>query len=280
VGMRLWHQSMASLSEFGAYVDVLRRHVDAVIPPDLVVDLHGSYPGSYLDRAPADILPYPVVKHFVQEQIFDHCLRAEREGYDAIALASFSEPFLTEVRSLVDIPVASMPETCMLVGCSYASRLALVTLTPRSIPRVRALVEQHRLGGRVIQIVALDPPVTESYLVAILNGQLDPAALLSSFRACVSAAASAGADLIIPAEGALNEVLWSQELFEVNGLTIMDGLSVVLRYAQLMVDLKRTVGLGPARAASYPLAPPELVARAMDNARSHRATTGEGDAPR
>jgi Asp/Glu/hydantoin racemase len=265
---------MAPLDEFGAFADMVREHLKAVVPADVIVDMHGSYPGSYLGGAPAEVLPYPVVKHLIQEQIFDHCLTAEKEGYDAIALASFSEPFLTEVRSLVDIPVASMPESCLLVGCSYAAKLALVTLTPKSIPRVRALVNQHGLTGRVGGIFALDPPISERILIGILNGEADPEPVLSSFTACARQAAAAGADLVIPAEGALNEVLWSHKLSVVDGVEVMDGLSVVMTYAHMMIRLKRVAGLGAARAISHPMAPPALLARAMRRARSGYPATG------
>jgi allantoin racemase len=270
--MRLWHQSMASLSDFGSYCDVLREHVTAVVPPEVTVDVHGSYPGSYLGSTPAEILRYPVIKHLIQEQILDHCLAAERAGYDGIVLASFSEPLLAEVRSLVDIPVASMPESTLLVGCSCAAKVGFVTLTPGSVPRVAHLVANHGLTQRVGGIVALDPPITESILVAILNGDADPEPVLFAFMAAVRRLVIAGADLVIPAEGALNEVLWSQGVREVDGATVLDDLAVVMSYAQMLVQLKRIAGLGPTRLISYPRADPDLVEIALRRSRSRQAT--------
>lgn len=266
--MRIWHQSMAPLSEFGAYGDVVGRHLAAVAPDGVTVDVHGSRPGSYLGSTPAEVLRYPVIKHLVQGQVIDHCLAAEDAGYDAIALASFSEPFLTEIRSLVGIPIASMPESTLHLGCCYAARVALVTLTPRSVPRLQPLVAAHGLESRVAGIYALDPPLTEADLVAVLDGEADPDAVLAAFSDCARRALAAGADLVIPAEGALNEVLWTNGVRQIDGAVVMDGVAVVVHHAVLMVQLERVAGLGPARATTYPRPGRRLIDAALAGARA------------
>src|SRR5436305_960863 len=45
--VKIWHQSMAPLDEFGAYRDVLRAHLDAVLEPGIEVDIHGLSSGAY-----------------------------------------------------------------------------------------------------------------------------------------------------------------------------------------------------------------------------------------
>lgn len=276
--MRLWHQSMAPLGEFGAYGDVLGKHLAAVLPEGVAVDVHGSRPGSYLGAAPAEVLRYPVLKHLIQGQIFDHCLAAERAGYDGVVLASFSEPFLPEVRSLVDIPVASMPESALAVGCSCAVKVALVTLTPRSVPRVATLVDNHGLRSRVAGVFPLDPPITEADLVAVLNGDAEATSILESFARSSRQAVAAGADLVIPAEGALNEILWSHGVREIDGATVLDGLAVVVHYAVMMVHLQRTTALGAARTVSYPRPEPALIDAALQRARAdYHSPTEDGE---
>ena len=56
--------------------------------------------------------------------MIENAIKAEREGYDAFVLGSFSEPFLREIRSAVDIPVASVVESSVLVGCSLGHYVA------------------------------------------------------------------------------------------------------------------------------------------------------------
>ncbi len=41
--------------------------------------------------------------------MIDKALQAEREGYDAFIIGSYSEPFLKETRAAVNIPVLSPP---------------------------------------------------------------------------------------------------------------------------------------------------------------------------
>jgi Asp/Glu/hydantoin racemase len=231
------------------------------------VDIHGVDDESYFGYAPAEILRFPAIRHLINSQVFRLALLAEESGYDAFVLGSFSEPFLAELRSLVDIPVVSMAESSLLVGCSLASRLALITLAPQSIPRVVRLLGDHQLVGRVSGVYSLEPGVTEQDLIAVLNGG-DPDVILSSFESSVRRAIADGADLIIPAEGALNEVLWSHGIHEVNGATVSDGLGLVTAYAELLVRLKRVSGIGASRLNSYPKATPELVSVALDLARA------------
>ena len=263
--MRIWHQSMAPLTEFGAYADVLRPHVDAVVAAGTEVVLHGTRRGSYLGRAPATVLRYPYAKHVIQTQAIDACRQAEAEGFDAVALASFGDPFLTECRSVVEIPVTSMVESALMVGCTFAHRLCLVTLTPRSVPRVAEMVARHGLASRV-EVTSFAQPVTEADLVPMLAPGADASSLVAEFEKAARRGIDAGADLIVPAEGVLNEVLWSNGVRAAAKAPVMDVIGVVMAYTEMLVRLRAVTGLAPSRLLSYPIPDPELLA----------ALTGQG----
>ncbi len=264
--MRLWHQIMTPLRDLGGYADAVSHHLQHLLPSDVEVDLHGSAPGTYLGFAAAEVLRFPIIKHLVHQQIFDQCMTAERSGYDGIVLATFAEPFLPEIRSLVDIPVTSMPESCLFLARSYARKFGLVTLTPSSIPRVQALVNQHGFR-QFVTVVALDPPITEIDLISVIDGA-SPDRIVDSFVDAGRRAMVAGADLTIPAEGILNEVLWSSGIHDIDGSPVCDVLAMVMSYAQLMVTLGRTNAVSIARRFSYPRPPADLIDRAITMSRS------------
>ena len=69
----------------------------------------------------------------------------------------------------------------------------------------------------------------------------------------------AGADLVIPAEGVLNEVVYANGLRRIGKATVMDCVGVVLMHAEMMVRARRVLGLEVGREWSYPKASPELV---------------------
>jgi allantoin racemase len=256
--MRIWHQSMAPLGEFGQYAALLDDHMRQMASAGTIVTVHGAAPGSYLGRPPAEILKYPYAKHLIQSQAIENCLKAEREGYDAVAFATFGDPYLTECRSVVGIPVSSMVESSLLVGCSMAGQMALVTLSPGNVQRVHDLVRRHGLSSRVSSVVALEPRVTESDLVGLLD-QGNANELVSNFTTVAQRAVHTGADLIIPAEGALNEVLFRNGCHHVGDVAVMDILAVLLGYSELLVQLQGRSGLTVGRRWTYPRPSAELI---------------------
>src|SRR3546814_8561904 len=62
---------------------------------------------SLLDALPisTSALGNAFVYHRAVDQIIDYAIHAERDGFDAFVVGSFSEPMLRVMRSAVDIPV-------------------------------------------------------------------------------------------------------------------------------------------------------------------------------
>jgi allantoin racemase len=101
----------------------------------------------------------------------------------------------------------------------------------------------------------VDPPVNEVELVAMFA---DPAPFVASFTEQARAAITERADVIIPAEGVLNELLFAAGLREVDGVSVMDCVGVTLLYAELLAKLHATTGLHAGRRWEYAKAPEEI----------------------
>ncbi|WP_133150674.1 aspartate/glutamate racemase family protein [Frankia canadensis] len=262
--VRIWHQSMATLAEFGPYQDLLATHIAAVAPAGVTVDVHGISATSYGGRAPAHVLRYPYLRQVIQTQAIDLCRQAQAEGYDAVALATFGDPYLRECRSMVDIPIASMPESALAVAGTLAGRAALISLGPGGVGRLRELVDGFGVSSRVSGIHPLNPPVAEDILVRLMS-EPTLGAFAESLEAVGREAAAAGAEILIPAEGALNELLWSRRVTTLAGLPVLDGLGVTLAYTTMLVHLRRAGGLGTSRVSTYATPPADWVAE-IENA--------------
>ena len=146
-----------------------------------------------------------------------------------------------------------------------------MTLTRSSARRVRALAQKHRIEARVSGVYALDPAVNERDLNAAFA---EPDVLLTNFARVAAQAIEAGADLIVPADGVLNEVLVLHGLRRIGDVSIMDVLGVVLGYAELLVSLKRRCGLDVGRRWSHALVEAEVLAQiqsATSSALTHAA---------
>lgn len=262
--MRLWYQSMAPIRHLGRYVDSLARHARMACSPGVEVHFNGASEEPYAGRTPAELLRYPFAKHVLGEEAIGFALRAEREKFDAVIIGSFSDPFLPEIRSLLDIPVISMPESAMLLACSLAGSFAMVTLGPPNVIRVRKTVHRHGMEARVTGVHAFATQWDETQLDAAFE---QPEPLIESFIEVSRRAIAEGADLVIPAEGVLNEVLFMHGVTTVDGATVMDCVGASLLQAEMQVNAKRRLKLGVGRHwALRP--PPEIMARLREARRT------------
>ena len=244
MSVRIWHQSAAPFGAMGAYQEALIKHVNAIVSPGTEVVFHGLDPALYAGHPPADVLKYAYLRQVILSRIVEHCIQAEREGYDAVTIAAYNDPFVREARSIVDIPVVSMAECSMLVACGTAKRFALVTLTPENVWRLREIVERHGFEKRVSGIYAIEPRTTERELS---QGFANPKPVIDLFNRAAERAIAAGAELVIAAEGVLNEVLVAHAYQRVGQTPVLDCVGATFLYAEMMVALRRTTGLAVSR---------------------------------
>ena len=259
--MRIWHQSLAELGALGAYGAALEGRIPSLVSDGTEVVIHGAREGSYAGLAPAAVLKYPVVKYRIHDQVLGLVAQAEREGFDAFAFASFAEPLLQQCRSLAAIPVTSMLESSLLVGCTLARKIALITLAPANVVRLTAQVEQHGMAHRLTGIYPLDPPVTEFELAQAFE---TPGPIIEAFMRTAACAIADGADCIIPAEGVFIEVLAAQKIDQIDGAAVMDCLAVVMSWTEMMVQLRSRSGLGVGRHWDHARPPAEIMAKIDD----------------
>lgn len=255
--IRMWHQSMTELQVLEEYRKTLEEHARAALPEGTEVAVHGMPAGSYGGMAPSDVLGYPYAYHGVLGRVTEAAYQAQEQGYDAFVVGSYSEPYLREIRSLVDIPVASLAESTFLVGCSLGKYQGLIANVPEVARIVRSSVEKHGLRERVSGVYSIDPPLNEP---ALARAYHDPAELLEGFTRIAQEAIDAGADVVIPAEGVLSELLYANGLKSVDGVPVLDSLGVAWHYAQMLVGLWRQTGLRLSRRWEYARPSTEIIA--------------------
>jgi allantoin racemase len=237
--LRFWHQSMTELEGLGVYSRFLLSHF-----------------GSYHGRAPTAALENAFVYHRVLDQVIDNAIAAQRQGYDAFVIGSFSEPYLREIRSAIQIPVVSILEASMLVGCSLGKKIIPVANAPQIAAMVQAAVDKHGLRERVMTAVALDPPLHEP---ALADAFEQPAPVLQAFAESAARWVEAGAEVIVPAEGVLATLVSANRLSSVAGAPVMDVFAVTWRYAAMLVRLRRSCGLEVSGVGHYARAEQALI---------------------
>ena len=258
--MRIWHQSFTDLDMVPLYHRTLVEHAAKVSDPGVSVTVHGLKPGTYgRDFVPIDALRHRYLETLMETQIVEAALTAEREGYDAVALACFYDPGIIAARSLVDIPVVGLSETAMLVACSLGQRFALVALNADQQAKHEEVAHAYGLSERLAASIAMDPPINEY----MLEGDDDTTRpIVKGFHRACRQALSAGAEVIIPGDGVLNEFVWRKGLMRFEGAAVMDGLGVLFRYAAFMAGARQALGLEVSRTRLYAKPSAEMLAHA------------------
>jgi len=255
--VRIWFQSATEMDPHGLYATALQRHGEKVLQPGTMLDVHGVPPGSWAGQQPSALFSYPAIFLAVLAPAFlANAVRAERDGYDAFVVGTFIEPFLRELRSAVRIPVVSSLEATLLVGCTTAQQIGLVTINEAVRWSLQTSIERHRLGARVASVMALEPPLDEAGAIAALAAS---GPVLETFTRTARRVVAAGADAVIPAESILATLTADAGLYQVDGAAVLDAIATPLALAEMLVTLQRRTGLQAGRRWHTPLPAPELM---------------------
>lgn len=255
--MRIWYQSAVEMAGASPYREALEKHFRRVADPGTQVEVFGVPTGTWAGQQPSQLFGYPAVFHAALGPAFlRNAVRAEREGYDAFIVGTYIEPYLREIRAAVDIPVVSSLEATLLVGCSTAHTIGLVTLNQSLLWSLKVSIERHRLSSRVGAMLVVEPELNEREVIGLLA---EPETYLGRFVETAKRAVAAHADAVIPAEGILAEIVAANGVTSVDGAAVLDGIGIPVAYAEMLVKLWRGTGLRMGRRWHHPRPPAELL---------------------
>ena len=249
--MRIWHQSLTVLGDLPAYEERMRAHIRKVVRPDTDVVLHGMLPGTYPANYPGDDIAFRFMFTLHSTQWAAHALNAEAAGFDAFAMCTLPDPMLTEVRTLVEIPVVGCGETCFHLATMYGRRFGMLLFIDRMAARYLEQIEDHGLSRHCVGVAPAGFDFND-----VLGAFDRPGPLIDRFLAAARRMIATGAEVIIPGEIPLNVLLASEGIRRVDDVPLIDSLAVTLKMAEMMVDLKASTGLAPSRRGWSNAAPP------------------------
>ena len=240
--MRIWHQSFTVLEDLPDYRQAMEAHIRKVLRPDTAFTMHGVLPGTYPSNYPGTDLGYEALYTLHGLQWIVQALKAQREGYDAFAMATLPNPLIRANRSLVDMPVVGYGEASFNVACMLGRRFGLLVFIERMVPLFEEQIAGYGLATRSAGV----RPVGFTFQ-DVLPAFRDPQPLLARFASAARALVAAGADVIVPGEMPLNVLLAVNGVTEVDGVPIVDGLAVTMKMAEAFADLRASVGMKQSR---------------------------------
>lgn len=256
--MRILWQSSASLDRFPHYAEAIRSHAHERCATGTLLEVRGV-PDLFPDTS---ALHYKAFDFLNNHALIESALRAEHEGYDAIAVGCFLDPVLDELKELLDIPVLGLAETAMHMACMLGRRFAVLSHTaPFNIKFHEDLIAKYGLEKHAGPLISFELPFKE--LETGLNG--NSAACLDRIRQAGRQAVAQGAEVILLGCGLMNLVGIRNGLTEIDGAPVLDISGALLKMTEAMVVLRRTSDLRISRKGYYarpPAGTVEAVAQA------------------
>jgi allantoin racemase len=245
--MRLWYQSFARVTEFGAYSAALRGSLDVAADPETHIEFHGIEKGGGV----AD--QYRYIEYLDTREVIENAMRAQREGFDAFLLGNIADPGLAEIREVLDIPALGLCQTSLHLACMMGRRYGMITINPKFTPRIAENVRFYGLteqlaGIRLMQVpklTSLGAAFSEARAMEEVREQFAQAA-----RECIAD----GAEVLIPAGGVVMALLSAHGIRDIDGVPILDGVPALVMMGEMAVKLRGILGGFTSKALSY--APP------------------------
>jgi allantoin racemase len=254
MSIKIWHQSFTTLARVPAYVASLKEHMKKVTRPDTIVEIHGSHPGTHGHKpgdGPSTDVGYAYLQSLHMQQFAYAAILAEERGFDAFTIGTLPEPGLREIRSLVNIPVVSYGEANMLTACQLGLKFGVLLFIKEMIPQIETNVKIHGLESRFAGARYVGFPAGD----VIPNSSMSPE-IMDVFMSNARALIAQGADVIIPGEGPLSQLLKKIGISRVDDVPVMDTIGTLLKNAEMMVDMQREVNVTRSTRGYYQAMPP------------------------
>ena len=247
--MRIWYQSGLSFQRFPTYERFLREHLKSADPGTAVYVNGTSRGGTGVE--------YRFTEYFFAREMIENGLKAEQQGFDAYVIGTTNEAGLTECREVLNIPVIGMIEASVHVACVMGRNFALITPNEKMIPHFEEQIARYGLKERLAGIQYM------SFAIPDLGKIFDDIALARKQQAQFTEGASkliaAGAEVIVPIGGIAGLFLARSGLHEIDGVPVIDTISVALKTAEMMVKLKAITGTFVSRRLAYARPPDQIL---------------------
>ncbi|MCF0229158.1 MAG: hypothetical protein HUJ76_05630 [Parasporobacterium sp.] len=230
-----------------------KRNFDLVRKPDTEIVLRTSEWGVL----GMDGLFNPAMNALNQQLVFQIAKNADKEGFDAVMVTCFGDPYLQQLRSFIDIPVIGIGEASMKMATMMGKRFGVVHVSEAVLDEGREQVAGYGLDKYFAGIVSTTETGPEQ-----VKAMENAAGAIKAFTECGRKLIKMGAEVLIPACGLMSpslrmaagcEAEYPDGFTEVDGVPIVDVLGCALKYTEMIVELKNAGENWISRKGSYAL---------------------------
>jgi allantoin racemase len=226
---RIWAQGATDQIAHHNYLAQLLPHMKACTDPDFEVE--------FKTMTPSVTSVHALSEFRVSRAVIRGAIEAEREGYDAFFMNHFQDVGLYDARAAVKIPVLGLGEATLLHACMIGRKLGLIAINPAFIPTHNDQIYRYGLQQRTAGIRAMEANISD-YMEAFAS-PAKKSELRTSFEREARRLIDGGADVIVPTGGLPMMLFGNEPDANVDGAPIVNGVTVVIKAAEMAVKLKR-----------------------------------------
>lgn len=240
--MKIWWQSSTPIHRLHDYRTALSAHLESVKRAETQIHISGVDDGSMDLHYNAVV----AVNSYGPGGVLNKIIQAADQGYDAVAIGCFLDPAMQEAREVVPIPVFGLGETSMLMACMYGHKFSGVAFHAKQSQYYDRKAFEYGLASRHVPFGDLGIDFTE-----VQKGFSDPHQMRETFIKECRRLAAQGAEVILAACATVNAIIRREKINEVDGALIMDCNAVLLKTAEAMGELSKSMGLRASRRLLY-----------------------------
>jgi Asp/Glu/hydantoin racemase len=226
---RIWAQGATDQTGHRNYLAALLPHMKACTDPEFELE--------FKTMTPSVTTVHALSEFRFSREVIRGAIAAERQGYDVFFMNHFQDVGLYEARASVNIPVLGLGEATLLHACTMGRKLGLLAINPAFIPIHAEQVHRYGLQQRIAGIRAVNANIAD-YMEAF-EVPAKKAELWAIFEHEARRLIEAGADTIVPTGGIPMMLFGNESGANVDGAPIINGVTVVIKAAEMAVRLKR-----------------------------------------
>jgi Asp/Glu/hydantoin racemase len=226
---RIWAQGATDQVGHRNYLAQLLPHMKASTDPDFEVE--------FKTMTPSVTTVHALSEFRFSREVIRGAIQAERENYDVFFMNHFQDVGLYEARAAVKMPVLGLGEATLLHACMMGRKLGLIAINPAFIPAHNEQIYRYGLQQRVAGLRAMEANISD-YMEAF-SSPAKRSELNAVFEREARRLIDCGADVIVPTGGIPMMLFSAEPGANVDGAPIVNGVTVVIKAAEMAVKLKR-----------------------------------------
>ncbi len=172
---------------------------------------------------------------------------AEKKGYDAFVVGCAGDLNLKGCRSLVNIPVVGSTEAASHLCSILGNKFSVIVMMPEHAVEVEQLITEYGLKDKLASIrtaLGLVGKIEDQKKIEILTSEM------------AKAVREDGAEALFIGHVPDGMFLSMHGIQEIEGAPIVDAFSASIKFAEMLIDLKRVCGTVFCKKSIYKSPPP------------------------